>query len=89
MGILQACPHCGYESDDAFEVLNCNVVHAMCACEGCGKPYSFALMDCVHCGFEEVLTQAAPIAPATLSSLECPACRQYFMDFDRGQCELL
>jgi hypothetical protein len=85
---VQTCPHCEHRTEDVFELLGNNIVHEMRACEHCGKPFLFAIIECEHCGHEEAFAKPAQLVLTTLRAAACPACRRTFALADDGLPEL-
>lgn len=87
--MVQTCPHCTTRSDDPFEVLDNNFVHEMAACEGCGKSYFFAVIECDHCGHEVSIERGEEFTLGAFRSSGCPNCRQPLALIDDGDPEFI
>lgn len=71
------CPYCEHEAEDFFEVLDPDVIDKM-RCEGCGKFFHYALMECHRCANEQVFTWPHEPSSAALDMLTCEACGSTF-----------
>lgn len=72
-----SCPHCGQEHEDPFEVLDPDRLEQM-RCEGCAKPFWFAIMECHRCAHEKVFTWSHAPALQALDLLSCDQCGSTF-----------
>lgn len=83
MGPTLACPHCGFENKDPWEVLDQGCIDEM-HCEQCRKPFAFALMECDHCGTEKGFTWPHRPADETLGLLNCESCGRMYRQPDES-----
>jgi hypothetical protein len=86
---MQTCPHCEHQTNDMFEVLDNNIIYEMTACERCGKPFYFAMIECDHCGHEQTIANATQLTLSALRARACPACKRTYALADHGNAELL
>lgn len=78
-----ACPHCGFENKDPWEVLDQGRVDEM-HCEECRKPFAFALMECDACGAEKGFSWLHRPADAALALLNCESCGRTYQQPDES-----
>lgn len=83
LGPTLACPHCGFENRDPWEVLEQGRIDEM-HCEQCRKPFAFALMECDHCGAEKGFTWPHRPADTTLDLLNCESCGRLYRQPDES-----
>jgi uncharacterized OB-fold protein len=75
--LILTCPHCTYEHEDMFEVLDTDSLDAM-RCEGCKEIFTFALMECHRCANEQAFSWRHPPLATALDQLTCEACGNTF-----------
>lgn len=78
---LLVCPHCGFKTEDTWEVLDQGCIDEM-RCESCTKMFIFALMECNHCGVEQGYSWLDCPADAVLDRLNCDACGHLYGKHD-------
>ncbi len=73
-----SCPSCGTAINDSWECLTENEVHDL-TCAHCGNCFRGAILECLRCATDEVVTSQLNIE---ISTLACKACGSNFLDLD-------
>lgn len=68
-----ACPRCGEETCDEYEVLD-SLKPAAWRCEGCTRVFDVLLLSCERCGAEVVSTALARREQPDTRLVRCASC---------------
>jgi transcription elongation factor Elf1 len=74
-GLRFACPRCGHEAADDYEVIEPQVP-ARWRCGACATAFSVLLLECEGCGTESVEVALHASEHTALADMTCRACGQ-------------
>lgn len=79
-----ACPRCGHEQHDEYEVIDL-AVPTDWRCAACARVFSVLLTECPHCASETVTAALAEAEQPAVADVLCAACGKGSRGHDEGE----